>query len=133
MCRVSDKIKFCTCSVSLDQLKNYWVLHRYVEGKLDIVIGQPLMPYNVDEQTDTYNKEVLLKRVNEADAFDVNLNPKENDRLQVTFTRDVEDEENMNYGFVFKNGKWEEEGYDALEWMWRHEEETFGKVKEAFK
>jgi hypothetical protein len=133
MCRVSDKIKFCTCSVSLDQLKNYWVLHRYVEGKLDIVIGQPLMPYNVDEQTDTYNKEVLLKRVNEADAFDVNLNPKENDRLQVTFTRDMEDEENMNYGFVFKNGKWEEEGYDALEWMWRHEEKTFGKVKEAFK
>jgi len=36
MCKVSDKIKFCTCgsdTIDTDELNNYWKLYRYNDKK----------------------------------------------------------------------------------------------------
>ncbi|GAB4093561.1 hypothetical protein [Flaviaesturariibacter terrae] len=74
-----------------------------------------------------------MERVNEAGAFDVELNPKPKDRLEVTFTLNKGDYESyLSYGFEFKKGKWIECDYDSLEWMWRHDEKIGGNMKDAF-
>jgi hypothetical protein len=44
----------------------------------------------------------LLKRVNEADAFDVAVNLTVNDRLQVSFRYTSTEEGYVHYGFVHK-------------------------------
>jgi hypothetical protein len=65
----------------LDKLKHYWVLHRFVAGKHEIVVGQPIFSAEIEESIDNLNKEVLLHRMNEPDAFDTDLEPKLKDRL----------------------------------------------------
>jgi hypothetical protein len=132
MCKVSDKIKFCTCKAkSTEQLKNYWVFHRFIKGKFELVIGQPMLPFLIDEQTHLLNRETLLKRVNEADAFDIDLKPKQNDRLQLSFNFGDTIYDRIDYGFLYRNKKWIVTGFDSLEWMWKHEEEKFGKIENA--
>ena len=42
-----NKIKFCTCvadDVELDELDHFWVLHRYNNGEIYQVIGEPIIP-----------------------------------------------------------------------------------------
>jgi hypothetical protein len=132
MCRVSTKIKFCTCSASSpEKLKHYWVFHRFIEGKDVMVIGEPVMPFDIDRETNSFNRELLLHRVNEPDAFDINLYPKENDRLQISFLCKNDVGGYIHYGFSFRNGNWAEEMFDGLEWMWHHSEIAFGKIKQA--
>ncbi|HZG72225.1 MAG TPA: hypothetical protein VEY51_11890 [Chondromyces sp.] len=95
-----------------------------------MIMGEPIMPIEINEATDLINKETLLKRVNERDAFDVQLNPREGDRLQLTFSCQGENGIGMiHYGFEYRNGKWEEEDYEVFDWKRKHEEEDFGEVK----
>lgn len=132
MCKISDKIKFCTCkSSSVEKLKHYWIFHQYVEGQENIVIGTTMMPYLLDEQVEIQNKTLLLKRINEVDAFDVELNPKEKDRLQLSFKCGGDMNDFLDYGFEFRDGKWVEEQFDSLEWMWNHSEAKFGLIRNA--
>ncbi len=132
MCRVSDKIKFCTCSASsTEMLKHYWVFHRFVEGKDHIVIGQPMFPYSIDDRTNNYNREQLLKRINKRDAFDTILNQREGDRLQISIQCGEGFNGYIHYGFSFNSCQWVEEEFDSLMWMWHHEESRFGKIRSA--
>jgi hypothetical protein len=134
MCKVSEKIKFCSCSSPLDKLKHYWVLHRFVAGKHEIVVGQPIFSAEIEESIDNLNKEVLLHRMNEPDAFDVDLGPKPKDRLLISLRCGDDAYGYIHYGFRYsKNGKWVEEQYDTFEWMWRHEEAQFGKLVSPLK
>jgi hypothetical protein len=111
-------MKFCSCKVSsVYKLKHYWVFHQFVHGQENIVIGTTIMPYISDVQTEMQNKSLLLTRVNEDDAFDVQLNPKENDRLQVSFKWREDMDDYLDYGFEFKFGKWKGKQFDSLEWM----------------
>ena len=133
MCQVSDKIKFCICNVKdINDLLHYWVFHSYNEDLDLMVMGQPIMPAQIDEETDMINKKALLKRVNERDAFDVELYPKEKDRLQLSFTCfELSDNGMIHYGFEFRNGRWEEEDYELFDWMMKHEERDFGEISPA--
>ena len=132
MCKVSDKIKLCTCGVnSVDQLKHYWILHRYNKLKNNIIIGEFMLPYMLDEKMLIYNKAMLLNRLSEADAFDLELSPKSKDRLQLTFTCPDTNEQQITYGYSFKKGKWVEEDFDPLEWSWHHDEQKIGIINPA--
>lgn len=106
MCKVSDKIKFCTCSPDeIHGAKHTWSFHRYV-GETGIQkLGIMIPPLRLDNETDMYNREALLKRVNEPDAFDVELNPREGDFLNLYFSDEVR-EGTFEYGFLFKNNSW---------------------------
>jgi hypothetical protein len=133
MCKVSNKIKFCTCHVDdMDDLPHFWIFHSYHEEQELMVVGSPIMPVAIDEATDLINREALLKRVNEQDAFDVELLPKEKDRLQLSFS--CEGERNfgrLDYGFEYRDGKWEEEDYESFDWMMKHKEKQFGEINPA--
>ena len=132
MCKVSDKIKLCTCGVnSVSKLKHYWILHRYNKAKNDIIIGDFMLPYMLDEKMLINNKAMLLKQLNEADAFDVELSPKNKDRLQLTFTCPGSKNQQITYGYSYKKGKWIEEDFDPLEWCWHHDEQKFGIINSA--
>lgn len=133
MCKVSNKIKLCTCGVnSVSKLKHYWILHRYNKLKNNIIIGEFMLPYMIDEKILINNKAILLKRLNEADVFDVELFPKNKDRLQLTFTCPGADNQKITYGYSYKKGKWVEEDFDPLEWSWYHDQERFGTIKPNF-
>lgn len=132
MCRVSEKIKFCTCSApSIDSLKHYWVFYRKVKGKDIMVMGEPMSPYPINIADDQHNRNLLKLRVNEPDAFDIDLQPKTGDRLQVSFQCANAVEGYLHYGFKFEKGKWIEKEFDYFDWMTHHEEDKFGKLNPA--
>ena len=134
MCKVSDKIKLCTCSAgSINELKHFWILHRYSKTKNEIFIGELVMPYMIDGATFLNNKTVLLKRINEADAFDIDLSPKNKDRIQLTFTCPEPADQQITYGYSFKKGIWVEEEFDPLTWSWHHEKDKFGIIDPALR
>jgi len=130
MCRVSNKIKFCTCKDgSLDRLKHYWIFHKYdKEWQVD-VLGSMVEPFKLDAETNLYNEETLLKRVNEADAFDIDLHPEDKDRLEITISCSEKKDEFLTYGFCFENGQWKPKEYDPFEWQWSHHPRENGKIK----
>jgi hypothetical protein len=94
-------------------------------------MGETMLPFFIDPNTDFKNRENLIQRLNEPDVFDVDLHPQNKDRLQVSFSCPSATYNRLTYGFVFKKGKWFPEEYDCLEWQWKHIEEHFGKMKNA--
>ncbi len=132
MCKDSDKIKLCSCkATSIEKLKHYWIFYRYNSTKNNIIIGDFILPYMLDEEMVIKNKAVLRKRLNEEDAFDIDIFPKNKDRLQLTFTCSAFSNQQITYGYSYKNGKWIEKDFDPLEWQWHHDEEIFGIIKPA--
>lgn len=90
-----------------------------------------MVPYVINEESLLYNKELLLKRINETDAFDVDLAPKHLDQLQLTFTCSKTYTGKITYGYQFEQNRWIEMEYDSLEWAWFHDEEISGNIKPA--
>ena len=130
MCEVSNKIKFCTCKAkSTERLKNYWVFHKYHKDRFDGIMGSCNLPLMVDENMVQYNEATILKRVNEADAFDVDLKPKNKDRLEIVLTCNEHFGGDLHIGFEFKKGQWVPCEYNVFEWTWKHTEDAFGKLK----
>lgn len=129
MCTISSKLKLCTCSTKdVYTLKNFWVLHRYVKGKNDEVVGEVILPYFNHLVDVELNEQTLQTLLNEGNVFDFDLELKNKDLLHLAFTFKGNKGYN-NYGFEFKKGKWKNVGHDSLTWMWRHEEFKYGKVK----
>lgn len=133
MCEVSDKLQLCTCSeVDFDHAKHYWILHRFVKGQKVEVVGEPVMPFCIDEETDVKNRTLLKTLLNEKAVFDKPLQPREADLLELSFQ--VNDElERITYGYKYAGGKWEEEEYDVFEWMTHHKELKQGTIKNGLK
>jgi hypothetical protein len=126
---VSGKMKFCTCASPIDKLRHYCVLYRFIAGKHEIVIGKPILfPTDIEEDPNNLNKEVLLLRVKVSDTFDVDVEPKPIDRLQISIRCGDDTFDYLHNGLRYtKNRKWVEKQNDALEWPWRHEEDIYGK------
>jgi len=133
VCKLSEKLKLCTCSAgSVADLEDYWVLHRFVEGKNQIVIGRALLPDKLDAKVEAHNRSLLLARLNDPDAFDIDLRPRDGDRLQLTFRFSVGGAaKTISYGYTHAQGRWIEQAYDSLSWQWHHDSESFGEVRSA--
>jgi hypothetical protein len=133
MCEVSDKLQLCTCAkIDFDTAKHYWVYHRFVKGQEMLVMGDPILPYDIDEETDLINRQLLITLVNERSVFDKPIHPQEGDLLELSFLLKEEFGRTV-YGFKYHNGKWEEEEYDVFKWMAHHKEAKHGKIKNALK
>lgn len=129
MCTISDKLKLCTCKTKdVYRLKNFWVLHRFVDGKDLEVVGETIMPYFNPLVDVKLNEKTLVKLLNGGNIFDVEMELIDQDLLHLAFTFEG-DEQHNDYGFEFKKGKWKNVGYDPLVWMWHHEEFRQGKIK----
>ena len=127
MCEVSDKLKLCSCfKVAFGKARHYWILHRFIKDKFEIVIGLPMLPHFLSVDVDTKNKKLLLSLLNQPDTFDSDITPREGDLLELSFLCG-EKEQRITYGFKYKRGKWHEEQFDPLHWMWHHEQELYGK------
>ncbi len=122
-----------TGSGDAKNLRHFWILHRFVKGRHEMILGEPVMPVEIEKYINTYNRRFLLQRLNETDAFDIDISPLEKDRLQVSFKCSKKYPDRIDYGFEFKKGKRCECEYDFFEWYSKHVESTFGKIKPALK
>lgn len=136
MCEISDKIKFCTCSSDVENLKHYWVLHRK-SAKLDemqFCVGTYMMPNEKAKAFLEINSTTLINRLNESDAFDMNLELKNKDILEVVINNKSDNyEDRITYTFEFKKGRWKNIEYDPFFLMNKYEEELSGKMKTVLK
>ena len=113
MCKVSDKLKLCSCKTgNAQQLKHYWVLNR-PEDKGVYTLGDIIPPADIGEQVEKYNIHSLRKQLNNGNCFDVNLAHQENDILELHFTcRQKPADDNptpghgnyLVYAFIYKKG-----------------------------
>ena len=118
MCKVSDKLKLCSCKIeNVESLKHYWILNR-PEDKDQFTIGLILPPANIGEQIEKFNVNRLRKQLNNGDCFDVTLIHQENDILELHFTckpkNDTDSGNYLVYAFVYKNGKWKKTSHDPF-------------------
>jgi len=131
MCAISDKLKLCTCVTGAGNLRQFWVLYRHVKGKNEMIIGQPVLPCDIDPVTDSINRKLLLRLLNGENVFDKPLYPVARDRLQLSFTMD--DGSMLSYGFVYKKDRWSALEFDYFGWFTRHDEIKNGKIKNGLK
>ena len=91
------------------------------------------MPAAINPAVDLQNVEILQQRLNDPDAFDIALQPKERDRLQITFNLNDNDDGCLIYCFAFRKGKWVRVEYDSFDLASRFREMQSGKIKSALK
>jgi hypothetical protein len=128
MCKITSKIKFCTCKASsTEKLQHYWCLYRFNKEKDDVVMGLllPDEPLTIDFEV---NKVVLEKRLNEEDAFDVNLSFKPKDVLEIV-CHNLDENKRLVYGFKYKGKRWQFYEIDDFYIMGHYDEIGFGKMK----
>ncbi|APG59329.1 hypothetical protein [Christiangramia salexigens] len=84
MCKISDKIKFCSCKLKKkDGYKHYWVHFRYNKNIEEFAMGEPVMPTYLMDSDFVINESTLLFRLNEPDAFDFQTNFKSKDKILI--------------------------------------------------
>lgn len=133
MCEVSDKLQLCTCAkIDFDNAKHYWILHRFVKGQEVEVMGEPVMPYGIDEKIDLENRTLLEKLLKEKSVFDKPIQAKEGDLLELSFQVNSE-LERITYGFKYVGGQWSEEEFDVFKRMSHYKEAKHGTIKNAIK
>lgn len=88
-----------------------------------------MMPHEMDAALNQLNRNTLLKRLNEADAFDVDLQPQPGDRLLLSVRVGKQNDETVKYGFEYSQGKWQHTDYFCFDWEQEHEVAVTGKLK----
>jgi hypothetical protein len=129
MCKITSKIKFCTCKASAtEKLQHYWCLYRFNKDKDDMIVGDVILPNEWLDINYEVNKVVLEKRLNEADAFDVNLSFKPKDVLEIV-CHNLDSDKRLVYGFKFKGNRWQFYEIDDFYIMGHYDVFSFGKMK----
>ena len=132
MCNVYDSFKLCTCGLTEDlHGGSFWVLHRFVKGKNEVIMGRTALPALNLKVYQKPNEKTILKVLNQGEAFDFELNPQNKDLLHMAFKFEGDNKPHCNYGFEYKNGRWITSAYSTLAWRWHHEKLIDGKIKNA--
>lgn len=116
MCKVSDKLKLCTCKAeNVKKLKHYWVLNRY-HRRSECAMGDIIPPPDIGEEAKNLNVQTLLKLLNERNCFDTEMHLHQKDVLELHFTLNPEKfyGNHLTYAFVFKNNEWKVGDYDPF-------------------
>ena len=131
MCEVSDKIRFCTCDPEqVDLEANHWIFktsRAYANGMT--VIGSYMLPVIGDDSMLQSNEEIIAQRVNDPDAFDVDLQPRDGDRLLVVVVCREHFDDKQHLEFEYDNGRWEHQVYYPFAWGEPLESSKTGIVK----
>lgn len=129
MCSISDKIKFCSCKASsAERLQHYWVLYRRNRKKNIIIVGEVMVPFEWIDPNYRKNYTVLKNRINETDVFDIPINFKAGDVLELVFNNNDYDKR-VVYGFKYSKSEWIIEEINVFDLMGRFDEVQFGKIK----
>ncbi len=131
MCKIDDKLKFCTCLEKEDidiinlhkslnkfrqnQLPNSnepfsWIIYEYKESFYSGLEGMLNMPSK--EIGFSLTEEFVLSKINNDYCFDFEYEPKEGDNLQINFQRNKYWTEFLS--FIYHNEKWEADSYNAF-------------------
>lgn len=119
MCKISDKIKFCTCGTennNFEEFENYWILYRYkYDNNLELIIDEDTIVgsfmISVNEEFDEINKTTILNRLKDPDAFDIDIQFKEEDCLVIFLNKNSFE---LVYCFNYLNAEWHIGIYDQL-------------------
>jgi hypothetical protein len=135
MCIISDKIKFCTCTnTKVEKLKHYWILYRFTKEKNEMCVGEPMMPTYMSDLNFEENQSVLVKRLNEPEAFDIPIKFKSKDQLEIVINNNNSSiYGTFTYSFEFKKNIWKTIETDPFDIMNHFDEEKSGKIKNALK
>lgn len=121
MCKVSDKLKLCTCKTQhVEQLKHYWILYRYQKSEI-ILMGEPMLPqeYEIGKEDDVYNYKKLEEMLNEENCFDVGLPVSNKDILELNFSciinSNTKEERRLVYEFIYKEDRWTANEFDPFD------------------
>lgn len=129
MCNLTDSIKFCTCkSSSTKHLQNYWQLYRRNPDRNIVLVGEPIFLPHLITLNYEANKITLLKRINEADAFDIPIVFKNQDVLEVVL-ENTNENKRVVFGFKYRNAKWNNYEIDSFYLEGHFDEKEFGKIK----
>jgi hypothetical protein len=129
MCKVSNKVKFCTCEGrTYKNLEHYWVLHRYDESKTMAYVGETLLPHGLNTPNYNINTATFLARLNETDAFDRLIAFEDNDQLEIVINN-LDHTQKMAFGFEYKNKKWSTTFPDSLNLANFYDNITFGSFE----
>ena len=107
MCKVTYKIKFCTClddNIDIEEKNHYWVLHRYNKDKNMDVMGETIFPDNLHPMF-IINKALLIDTLNKPEAFDKNIELEKGDRLEVVLCNNS-NEDSLYYNFKYTGKIW---------------------------
>jgi len=135
MCQVSGKLKLCTCNSNAENLKYYWVYYRRKRSGNEFIMGIPIMPTQIDPETENFNRELLEELLNAGEGFDIELSPKAGDRLMMVFhlTNKREMKNSLIYEFEYKRGKWSGCDWDPFDLENRYSEVLSGKILNALR
>ena len=112
MCSVNEQFKLCSCGeLTEEDLKDtfetsYWILYSLDPSKTTVVLGLIHSLDVFDPLQDKENKRIILKRLNQPNAFDFNPDLKEGDLLKLNFGQPKKDFRELSYTCIFKAGKW---------------------------
>ena len=129
MCKVSDKLILCSCTQDINFEKNHWELNRFVDGKNDIILGEPNLPCGIDPLIVKTNIEKLTNILNAADCFDFEAAFKDKDQLVLYFKNEMPLPDEKMYVFEFKNKKWKWIQTEPLMLTWYHQTINQGYIE----
>jgi hypothetical protein len=127
MCKISGKIKFCTCD-QVNTAGHYWEFYAYDRKKNIRLIGELRLPFIVSKETDEFNRHMLTEAINDPLSFDLDLKPKSLDRFLISIKCTGDAEGRLNYGFEFYEGKWQPIIFDTFEWESHHNAISEGAI-----
>ena len=136
MCKISNKIKFCSCvgeNSDVQDLNHYWILNRYNKTKKTFYFGEIVIPYSRNKDNFKENQTTLLNALVEKSTFDKAMYFKEKDVLQVYLHNHSKNhKDTLKLKFQHKSGRWEPLLNDEdLFYLLNHFDKTdSGKIEE---
>lgn len=99
-----------------------------------IVLGLIGMPNFMSQPYFIINRHILENRLNEPDAFDVQMLFKPKDKLEIVLNSKAKKKfESHTYNFIFKRGKWVAVDEDPFGLINEYVKYASGKIKSALK
>lgn len=119
MCEITDQIKFCTCVKGhYSKLSHYWLYYRFGEKKENILMGTAIIPDYLSMPDYIENQFKLLGRLNNSDAFDVEIHPKDGDRMEIVLNN--LGNSRAEFHFIFQDSSWNWENHNPFEVLNHH-------------
>ena len=108
------------------------MLYHFIKGKEKyIIIGLPVFPPELLGPDVKQTGDLLLKRLNEPDAFDAPIVFSPKDRMEVVLNnRSEKQKETMEFVFIYKGKKWRIDCSDPFKQKGEYKECLFGELKE---
>lgn len=105
MCDLNGPFKLCTCEVEVDRSKPHWILHQFLENKVEcFLVGEFSNPNLYDQ----FVGKKIIQRLHSQQLFDFDYHPQEGDFLEL-FSKIKPTDQDVNepdYRIEFRDGKW---------------------------